>query len=94
MILEEWRDLNGEKYGKWTAVIYYKSSKSLTSNPEVFILNSGDIYIHIANSTTTTLTYHVTSACIHYRSLCFHLTLNILLPAILPSKYYKLKLTV
>lgn len=63
-------------------------------SPEVFVLNSGDVYIHTANSSMTTLTYHATSACIHYNSLWFHLTLKVPLPAILPSKSYKLKSTI
>lgn len=35
-------------------------------SPEVFVLNSGDVYIHTTNSSMTTLTYHVTSViCMH-----------------------------
>lgn len=59
-----------------------KGSNSHNTGPVIFILNSGHVYFYTENSNMTTLTYHVTFACIHYNPLCFHLTLKIVLLAI------------
>lgn len=59
-----------------------KGSNSLSTGPWVFILNSGDVYIHNREQQHDNTHTHVTSACIHYSPLCFQLTLKIALHAV------------
>lgn len=65
-----------------TGLFEGKGRNSLSTSPEVFILNNRDVYIHTENGNVTTLANHVTFACIHYSPLSFHLTLTVPLLAI------------